>query len=88
MPVTYYVTLLFVHAEEGIAAGQGQECPARCRRSAGQTPWRGTRRLSPADLRSGRQEQTTGGIFVLKSTARLQSRLLTLSQLLSESSAA
>jgi hypothetical protein len=27
MPVTYYVALPFVRTEEGIAAGQGQECP-------------------------------------------------------------
>ena len=28
MPVTYYVALPFVRTEEGIAAGQGQECPS------------------------------------------------------------
>jgi hypothetical protein len=27
MPVTYYVALPFIRTEEGIAAGQGQECP-------------------------------------------------------------
>jgi hypothetical protein len=27
MSVTYYVALPFVRTEEGIAAGQGQECP-------------------------------------------------------------
>ena len=27
MPVTYFVALPFVRTEEGIAAGQGQECP-------------------------------------------------------------
>ncbi len=26
MPVTYYVALPFVRTEDGIAAGQGQEC--------------------------------------------------------------
>jgi hypothetical protein len=28
MPVTYYVALPFVRTEEGIAPGQGQECPS------------------------------------------------------------
>jgi hypothetical protein len=28
MPVTYYVALPFVRTEDGIAAGQGQECPS------------------------------------------------------------
>jgi hypothetical protein len=28
MPVTYYVALPFIRTEEGIAAGQGQECPS------------------------------------------------------------
>lgn len=28
MPVTYYVALPFVPGEEGIAAGQPQECPS------------------------------------------------------------
>ncbi len=28
MPVTYYVALPFIYTEEGIAAGQGQECPS------------------------------------------------------------
>jgi hypothetical protein len=28
MSVTYYVALPFIRTEEGIAAGQGQECPS------------------------------------------------------------
>jgi len=40
---TYYVALPFVRTGDGVAAGQGQECPNEPSPSGGQNPCRGIR---------------------------------------------